>query len=529
MFPTVLCLLLLLGASEALKVLVNNPKLTHSHVEFQAAIADILAEAGHTVHLFVPIYDPTCNTKGASNASKIFEVEAGRLPFLDIPILNDPFNRKKNRESFSMLGDTTLKIQESASQMCDAILANDALLDQLRKEKYDVVITEFYEFCMLPLFHAAGIRVKIISSAVPMTEYVAQFYGIPVPRSYATSTLLSFANAPKLTYMQKAESLIWTAVDGYLMNGMVERMNAKMQKKFGPSFPDTKEIVQNTSLALINVVDVLDLAKPTSHKVVNVGGISRKNAKHTMEPEMERIFKKAQKGVVLFSFGSIADPIKMDPSARLAFLNAFARFPEFEFIWKFDPKDANDSKKVENVHFVKWMDQNTLLGQPKLRAFITHCGLNSVIESAFAGKPMVAVPLFADQNYNAAMVIQHRVAVFLEVEDVDEARVVAALSRILLEDDLYQNAQRLQRKLLRHPLDPRESVRKWIEYAAQFDDLHEDLNLEAVNLSFFSYFCLDVIASVAVVIAMIAFATLRVALLVWNAMLERLSTKKKTD
>uniref|UniRef100_A0A1I8A056 Glucuronosyltransferase n=1 Tax=Steinernema glaseri TaxID=37863 RepID=A0A1I8A056_9BILA len=49
MFSPVLCLLLLAGASQALKVLVNNPKLTHSHVEFQAAIADILADAGHTV------------------------------------------------------------------------------------------------------------------------------------------------------------------------------------------------------------------------------------------------------------------------------------------------------------------------------------------------------------------------------------------------------------------------------------------------------------------------------------------------
>uniref|UniRef100_A0A1I7ZYQ3 glucuronosyltransferase n=1 Tax=Steinernema glaseri TaxID=37863 RepID=A0A1I7ZYQ3_9BILA len=130
-----------------------------------------------------------------------------------------------------MLGDTTLKFQKSANLLCDAILANDSLLEDLRKEKYDVVVTEFYEFCMLSIFHAVGVRVKIISSAVPMTEYLAQFYGIPVPRSYATSTLLSFANAPKLTYTQKVENLLWTAVDGYLMNGMVAHMPKKKRRE----------------------------------------------------------------------------------------------------------------------------------------------------------------------------------------------------------------------------------------------------------------------------------------------------------
>uniref|UniRef100_A0A1I7ZZ80 glucuronosyltransferase n=1 Tax=Steinernema glaseri TaxID=37863 RepID=A0A1I7ZZ80_9BILA len=142
---------------------------------------------------------------------------------------------------------------------------------------------------------------------------------------------------------------------------------------------------------------------------------------------------------------------------------------------------------------------------------------------------MVAVPLFADQNYNAAMVVQHRVGVFLEVEDVDEAQVVAALSRVLLQDDLYQNAERLRRKLVGHPNDPRESVRKWVEYAAEFDDLHEDLNLEAVHMGFFSYFCLDVIIPVAVVMGVIAFIAVKIAIFASHLVLERLRRKKKTE
>ncbi|KAK0424863.1 hypothetical protein QR680_008892 [Steinernema hermaphroditum] len=524
-----LCLLLLhFAGGDALKILVNNPAMAHSHVEFQGAIADILAEAGHTVHLLVPVYEPRCQTSGSAKASKVYRiVPTAPLQFADASFISDPFNRPKNKNTFSMLGDTIKKFLSSTNQVADDILADDALLEELRREKYDVGISEFYEFFTLPLFHAVGIDVKIVSSAVPLTEYLVNYYGIPVPRSYATSTLGSFANTPKLTYLQKIENLYNSAVDRYVMADMADSMTERMRNKFGPEFPHVREIYKNSSLALMNVLEVLDLPKPSSNKLINIGGISRKKVKHVLEPEIEEIFKKANKGVVLFSFGSIADPVKMGPPTRAAFLKAFTHFSEYEFIWKFNPEDVNKSDEHPNVHFVKWMDQNTILGQPELRAFITHCGLNSVTESAYAGKPMVAVPLFADQDYNAAMIVQHRVGVFLELHNIDEARIVEALKKVLFEEEFQENAQRLRRKLLNHPNDPRAAVRKWVEYAAEFGDLHENLNLEAVNMDLFSYFCLDVIVP-AVVVAIIAlFSVLKIAVFAFGFAMNSLAATKK--
>ncbi|TKR94704.1 hypothetical protein L596_008962 [Steinernema carpocapsae] len=164
---------------------------------------------------------------------------------------------------------------------------------------------------------------------------------------------------------ESPESLPWSHDRDDLPKVMVD-INEKLQKKFGSDFPTVKSIVQNTSVGLMNAVDMLDISKPISNKIINVGGIAIKKPKATLTPKIEAIFKKANKGVVLFSFGSIADTRKMKLFMKKAFVNAFAQFPDYEFIWKFTPLDANESHWVDsydNIHRVNWMDQTTILGK----------------------------------------------------------------------------------------------------------------------------------------------------------------------
>jgi hypothetical protein len=74
----------------------------------------------------------------------------------------------------------------------------------------------------------------------------------------------------------------------------------------------------------------------------------------------------AQKGVVLFSFGSIVDTTKMDTRIRDSFLKAFAHFPDYEFIWKFDGPEGQQAdvfQNYTNVHPFEWVDQTSILGE----------------------------------------------------------------------------------------------------------------------------------------------------------------------
>lgn len=91
------------------------------------------------------------------------------------------------------------------------------------------------------------------------------------------------------------------------------------------------------------------------------------------------------------------------------------------------------------------------LAHPRLSAFITHCGLNSLNEAAASGVPLVTIPLFADQLYNSAIVKKRGIGTYLDIRYLTKEALVDAL-RAVLEDPRYRETQRLRFILEGHKL-----------------------------------------------------------------------------
>ena len=80
---------------------------------------------------------------------------------------------------------------------------------------------------------------------------------------------------------------------------------------------------------------------------------------------------------------------------------------------------------------------------PNIKAFFTHCGIGSILESIYYGVPLVATGIFADQVDNAAIVEDIGVAVRLDKSELtNTTRIIDAINKVMEVREI-ENIERL--------------------------------------------------------------------------------------
>ncbi|XP_021853201.2 anthocyanidin 3-O-glucosyltransferase 5 [Spinacia oleracea] len=87
-----------------------------------------------------------------------------------------------------------------------------------------------------------------------------------------------------------------------------------------------------------------------------------------------------------------------------------------------------------------WAPQEEILAHGSIGAFFSHCGWNSSLESIVNGVPIIAWPLYAEQNMNATMLVKHLgVAVRPEVnpskELVRRDEIAKMVRRVMVDEE----------------------------------------------------------------------------------------------
>ncbi|XP_049943049.1 UDP-glycosyltransferase UGT5-like [Schistocerca serialis cubense] len=128
-----------------------------------------------------------------------------------------------------------------------------------------------------------------------------------------------------------------------------------------------------------------------------------------------------------------------------------------------------------------------------VQAFITHGGLLSTQEATARGVPLVGIPVFGDQLLNMAQAQRQGYAVTLTVSNVTEASLQWALDEVLTVPRYRENAQRLSRIFNDRPVKPLDEAVYWTEYVIRHHGAPH-LRSAALDLAWYQYFLLDVVA-----------------------------------
>lgn len=98
-----------------------------------------------------------------------------------------------------------------------------------------------------------------------------------------------------------------------------------------------------------------------------------------------------------------------------------------------------------NVHVERYVPQSTVL--PRAELVITHGGHNTVLASLDAGRPMVTIPLFADQPENAARCEILKVARVVPSSRLPSQELRDAVREVLRDESYRVNAMRLREEM----------------------------------------------------------------------------------
>jgi len=95
------------------------------------------------------------------------------------------------------------------------------------------------------------------------------------------------------------------------------------------------------------------------------------------------------------------------------------------------------------VRLEEFAPQQGVLAHPAVRAFVSHCGMNSVSESLYRGKPLLCLPIFGDQHYNAARVVDLGAGIRLHKTQFDSTQVHHKTEELLNDARFSKSAERM--------------------------------------------------------------------------------------
>ncbi|CAJ0603753.1 unnamed protein product [Cylicocyclus nassatus] len=437
------------------KILIVVPKAAYSHMNFMGKVADTLVDAGHDVVALQPLIQPLAGN--GTRKSRIIQIEVDKE--LTESLMDAKHHHGQRWTDSTMNPLSILKniqfLQVITSKTVAKLLSEKELLERLKLENFDVGITELFDFSGIAVFEAIGLKNVVGTHSSSLLEGTAYSIGVPVIPSFMPAS--AGVTDDSTSFSNRLSNVFFTWISCYFQRSLANAAETVMKEKLGENITPIWDIVSNMSWIITNTEPFLDFAKPTLHKVVDVGGIGVHKPK-SLDKKWSTVLSRRPHNV-LICFGSHMQSTQMPEKAKAALVKVFKSFSHITFIWKYeDPKNAQFAG-VENLYLSEWLPQNDLLADDRLTLFITHGGAGSLMESATYGKPLILIPFFGDQTRNAKLAAKFGIGIHLNKASLFDSNALRQAIESILKDERYTKAAHRMRDLLRkRPFTPEQKM-----------------------------------------------------------------------
>ncbi|XP_060531526.1 uncharacterized protein LOC132705109 [Cylas formicarius] len=305
-----------------------------------------------------------------------------------------------------------------------------------------------------------------------------------------------------LTFFDRLWSGIW-AIYGRLYHHFVvlPREDSYLKDHFGDQVPYLGELEKNIAVLLVNRNNIFHRLTPNVPAVINYGVLRPEKVHLDLEPSLKHYLDESKNGVIYFSLGSAMKGIMLDPKIIRIIQNALVSLP-YDFLWKWEAESMEN--KPTNVAIRQWFPQESILEHPNVKLFITQGGLQSTEETIAAHKPIIGIPFHSDQTSNVDTCVRYGMGKMLDLKDLTTERLKEFIVEVINDPSYTENVKKMDLLINDQPMEGLQKAIWWIEYVIRHKGA-KHLRSPAVDMPWWEYLMLDVIAFVFAIVYFITY------------------------
>ena len=374
----------------------------------------------------------------------------------------------------------------SMTNECEEALSDEHFVSQLKQLKFDMIIVN--RFPVAPCFHLVPYILNIAYVSLG-TSFDTSLGGSPSLSAFTYNMHLAYTDSMNF-WQRLVNFVVFTVMGAATKFNIIIRRHRQLLSTYASNLTSFDSIVDQSQLFFVTREHVAEWPLPPLPNVILVPPVNCIASK-LLPAELDKIVESSKNGIIVVSFGSIADYLPQYVIVKMA--TAFNQL-NYDIIWKFPFKEhhAYNFSLSKNVHIVSWLPQNDLLGHNNTKLFITHCGNNGQYESIYQGVPMVAFPLFSEQSHNAFRMENRGYGRVLDILTFSSEDLVEAVNDVINNINFAKNVKKASAILKDYPATARDTIAHWTEHVIKFG--HHHLRSHAVNLTWYEYYMIDVVA-----------------------------------
>lgn len=322
-------------------------------------------------------------------------------------------------------------------------------LQRLKGMKFDLMMCDVINFLTLFLRIELNIPMKLYLNPTCVYTIINEVYEYNA--SYMPMLGTTFSE--KMNFFQRLfnQIYLWGT---RLMYRYFKYLQTAVFKEYG--FYYDMDPFPKDAFYMNQCVTGLHYPSSLPPNVINIGAVLPKPSSPLSDKQLDSFLSKYKQNIYI-SQGTITKALHTE-----SLLEVFRRLPDIGFVLSLKREMLEQLRDIPtNVLGLSWVEQNNLLGDSRLTAFVTHGGLNSILESIYHAKPMIAIGTTLDQ-VNGATAVGYR-KYGISITDKLTADKLEQSIKEILSNKIYTEKVREGSRYVKH-FNGKETFYYWFNY-----------------------------------------------------------------